>query len=743
MLLYSVLQHCEFQLIDIPRFCYHDQLSLAGNCRLCLVESSTSIKPILSCATEVSADLEIFTTSLLVKQAREYMLEFLLINHPLDCPICDQGGECDLQDLTVVYGSDQSKYAEAKRGVKSFFFGPLVKVVMTRCIQCTRCVRFFDEIVGQTFLGTAGRGSSNSITPYVNIDISYLSSHNVGRQIFDFTSEITGNVIDVCPVGALTVKPSAYMLRIWEVVATETIDILDSVCSNIRIETSGSNILRILPRLNAIINNEWITDKIRFCALGLANARLFVPSIRDEPWAAYYTIAAGVDYSFDIKHINCSIINTDRYTHISWNKAYSFFVFGIMTHVANSIDNFMHSFFSYAGALLNTFSFFLFKYLCTVLGLSNINTHVCTDVDLRLAYLFSDNLSSIFNSCNVFFLLAVNIKKESPMLNVRIANRLVNKNTIMRVGYIGTNMFTKHKARHIGITSYSLFRFFSGAFSFCTNVYTNMQQAACVVGRAVSTALYNLVGCYSYFKACNVLQLHSGDIARSELCISAAYTARTFFSKIGMQLLGAYNAVGRLSFGLFVGIEEWEVEYSIRNNLINAFSVYVGHHVSTYSVISYALLLPSCSFNEEHGIYINCFGVAQRTISAVKNKHTYATSVIIYGLLRFVLRRVLLTYMSATIVYTVNYMLRIFHIYVPHLFNYINDFYVCKQLLHASKRFCIIRNLIYVLTVRSNFSTDVITRHNSLFFENGNIDSTESATFYTVKKVRINYEDYN
>lgn len=210
---YNVLQHCDRYGIQLPRFCYHDHLSIAGNCRMCLVESGSSVKPILACSTEVTHDLEIYTTSLLVKQAREQMLEFLLINHPLDCPICDQGGECDLQDLTYVYGSDRSRYSESKRVVSQFYFGPLIKVIMTRCIQCTRCVRFFDEFIGVPLLGSTGRGTSNTITPYLNVQTLFRTYSGTGRHVVNTSLEIVGNVADICPVGALTVRPGSYMLR--------------------------------------------------------------------------------------------------------------------------------------------------------------------------------------------------------------------------------------------------------------------------------------------------------------------------------------------------------------------------------------------------------------------------------------------------------------------------------------------------------------------------------------------------
>ena len=243
---YSILQHCELAGIDIPRFCYHDQLSIAGNCRMCLVETSTSEKLIISCAAEPVNNLEIFTNTALVQQARESVLEFLLINHPLDCPICDQGGECDLQDISYSFGSDSSRFEYDKRVVSDKNFGPLVKSVMTRCIHCTRCVRFFDEVVGYSIVGTLGRG--------YNSEIGTFSSDSVNLGFLN--TEIIGNVIDLCPVGALTSKPYSFTARPWEIVSTESIDVLDSLCSNIRIDCSGYKIMRVLPRLNTLINTE-------------------------------------------------------------------------------------------------------------------------------------------------------------------------------------------------------------------------------------------------------------------------------------------------------------------------------------------------------------------------------------------------------------------------------------------------------------------------------------------------------
>ena len=261
----NVLQTCELAGIEIPRFCYHDRLSIAGNCRMCLVEMENSPKPIASCAMPASEGMIIKTNSNLVKDARKGVMEFLLINHPLDCPICDQGGECDLQDQAMFYGFDKSSYKENKRAVKNKYIGPLISTIMTRCIHCTRCVRFATEIAGVDDLGLLGRGENAEITSYLEKSIE---------------SELSGNMIDLCPVGALTSKPYEFQARPWELNKTETIDVFDAVGSNIRVDSIGKKVLRVLPRLNEEINEEWINDKTRFAIDGLHKQRLDKPYIR-------------------------------------------------------------------------------------------------------------------------------------------------------------------------------------------------------------------------------------------------------------------------------------------------------------------------------------------------------------------------------------------------------------------------------------------------------------------------------
>src|SRR5437899_11063953 len=261
----TILQACQQAGIEIPHFCYHERLNIAGNCRMCLVEVERSPKPVASCAMPVADGNVILTQSDKARKARHGVMEMLLINHPLDCPICDQGGECDLQDQAMAYGFDRGRYEENKRAVRDKDFGPLVATSMNRCIHCTRCIRFATEIAGVEELGATGRGESMEIGTYVEKAL---------------TSELSGNIIDLCPVGALTSKPYAFVARPWELRKTESVDALDAVGSNIRIDARGAQVLRVLPRLNEEINEEWISDKTRFAHDGLIHRRLDRPYVR-------------------------------------------------------------------------------------------------------------------------------------------------------------------------------------------------------------------------------------------------------------------------------------------------------------------------------------------------------------------------------------------------------------------------------------------------------------------------------
>ncbi len=372
----NVLQACEAAGKEIPRFCYHDRLSVAGNCRMCLVEiEKAPPKPISSCSWPVADGMVVHTDTPMVRNARRGVMEFLLINHPLDCPICDQGGECDLQDQAMGYGSDHSRYHENKRAVKDKDLGPLVKTVMTRCIHCTRCIRFITEVAGVPELGATARGESMEVGTYVEKALS---------------SELSGNIIDLCPVGALTSKPYAFVARSWELNKTDSIDVLDAVGTNIRVDARGPEVLRILPRTNEDVNEEWLADKSRFAMDGLKRRRL------DHPW---------------VRH-------DGKLRPASWHEAFAAIAAKTNGLAGSRIG-------AIAGDLCDAESMLALKDLMTALGSANLDCRqdgAALDATRRDFYTFNSSIAGI-EEADAILLIGTNPRKEAPVLNARIRKR--------------------------------------------------------------------------------------------------------------------------------------------------------------------------------------------------------------------------------------------------------------------------------------------------------------------------------
>ncbi len=371
----SVLQACEQAGAEVPRFCYHERLSIAGNCRMCLVEVEKAPKPIASCAYPVADGMVVKTDSPMVRKARRGVMEFLLINHPLDCPICDQGGECDLQDQAYGYGMDHSRYAENKRVVKDKYLGPIVKTVMTRCIACTRCVRFATEVAGVPELGATARGENMEITTYVE------------RAL---TSELSGNLVDICPVGALTSKPYAFVARPWELTKTDSIDVHDALGSNIRVDARGPEVLRVLPRTNDAVNEEWLGDKSRHATDGLKRRRL------DRPW----------------------VRREGRLMQASWGEAFAAIAQRLQGLPGERIG-------AVAGDLCDAESMLALKLLMGSLGSTNLDCRqdgAALDGSRRDLYLFNSTVEGI-DDADALLLVGCNPRHEAPVLNARIRRR--------------------------------------------------------------------------------------------------------------------------------------------------------------------------------------------------------------------------------------------------------------------------------------------------------------------------------
>jgi len=387
----TVLQACEKAGVEIPRFCYHEKLSIAGNCRMCLVEMEKSPKPIASCAMPAAEGMVIKTNTPKIEKSRKGVMEFLLANHPLDCPVCDQGGECDLQDQSMFYGIDKSRFKENKRAVPDKNMGPLIKTQMTRCIHCTRCIRFATEIAGVPELGAIGRGEDMQITTYLEKSIQ---------------SELSGNVIDLCPVGALTSKPYVFEARPWELKKTETIDVMDAVGSNIRVDTYDWEVKRVLPVINEDINEEWISDKTRYACDGLLNQRL------DTPYIKYNNNFEKASWDEVFKIIKSKIQNTDK----------------------DKIAGFV-------GDLTNMEASYIFKeFLERTIDTKNYESRsfdMFIDSSKRENYLFNSTINGIEES-DFILLIGTNPRFEATMLNARIRKAyLKNKVKIVSLNDVG------------------------------------------------------------------------------------------------------------------------------------------------------------------------------------------------------------------------------------------------------------------------------------------------------------------
>src|SRR6516225_12375150 len=386
----TILQACEHAGIEVAHFCYHERLAIAGNCRMCLVEVEKSPKPIASCAMPVTDGMVVHTKSAKAVKAQKGVMEFLLINHPLDCPICDQGGECDLQDQAMAYGFDRSRFEENKRAVRDKDFGPLVKTEMTRCIHCTRCIRFLTEIAGVEELGATGRGEDMEISTYIERALG---------------SELSANIIDLCPVGALTSKPYAFVARPWELQKTESVDVLDAVGSSIRIDSRGSQVLRVLPRLNEVVNEEWISDKTRFATDGLVRGRLDRPYIRRD----------------------------GRLCEVEWREALDLVADRLRAVPGERVA-------AIAGDLCDAESMFAVKELLSELGAVSLDCRqdgAKLDPHSRAGYLFNTTIAGI-ERADACLLVGTNPRWEAPLVNARLRKRFLQGN--FRVAAIGPTL---------------------------------------------------------------------------------------------------------------------------------------------------------------------------------------------------------------------------------------------------------------------------------------------------------------
>ena len=562
----TAMQVAELAGEEIPKFCYHERLSIAGNCRMCLVEVKPGPpKPQASCALPAADGQEIFTNTPMVKKARQGVLEFLLINHPLDCPICDQGGECDLQDETMGYGRDDSRYVENKRAVEEKFMGPLIKTVMTRCIQCTRCVRFASEIAGTPEIGMISRGEDAEITTYLEAAV---------------TSELSGNLADICPVGALTHKPWAFNYRSWELKKTDSIDVMDALGSAIRIDARGAEVMRVLPRVNEDINEEWISDKTRHACDGLMRQRLDRPyvrrngSLQPATWAEAFAAVAG----------RMSATAPDK--------------IGVI-----------------AGDLQDAESMKAAKDLFTALGVKSLDCRqdgAKLGTASRASYLFNTTIMGL-EACDALLLVGTNPRHEAPLVNARIRKMWLQDK--MKVGVVGAALDLNYDYEYLGAGPASLGKVAKSGFG---DVLKNAKNPAIIVGQgalaradgaAVLAAVAKLAADFGMVKdgwnGFNVLHTAAGRVGGLDMGFVPA--------EGGKDVAGMVEAAGSGALEVLFLLGADEIDTA---KLGKAFVVYLGSHGDAGAARA-DVILPGAAYTEKPGLYVNTEGRVQMAARAV------------------------------------------------------------------------------------------------------------------------------
>jgi NADH-quinone oxidoreductase subunit G len=555
---YTLLQACEAAGAEVPRFCFHERLSIAGNCRMCLVELVGSPKPVASCAWGVrdcrpgpkGEPPEVKTRSPMVKKAREGVMEFLLINHPLDCPICDQGGECDLQDQAMAYGVDTSRFHENKRAVEDKYLGALVKTSMNRCIQCTRCVRFATEVAGVPELGATGRGEDMEITTYLEQAM---------------VSELQGNVVDLCPVGALTAKPYAFAARPWELSKTESIDVNDAVGSAIRVDCRGREVMRILPRVNEDVNEEWISDKTRHVVDGLRVQRLDQPYVRQG----------------------------GRLRPASWSQAFAAIAARLLAAPRGRVG-------AIAGDLCAVEEMYALKDLMVRLGSANFDCRQDgTALDPkwgRASYLFNATIAGI-DHADRLMIIGANPRKEAPVLNARIRKRW--RTGAIKIGVIGEHADLTYDYAYLGAGTESLARFLD-------HPPASLKRQIWLIGQGALTRSDGAAVLSAVAKAA----VATGALAEDWNGFSVLHTAaaRVGGLDIGFVpgeggLAAAAMADGGVDVLFLLGADEIEVEPG-------PFVVYIGTH-GDRGAHRADVILPGAAYTEKSGLYVNTEGRVQ------------------------------------------------------------------------------------------------------------------------------------
>jgi len=563
----TIMQAADQLGIEIPRFCYHERLAIAGNCRMCLVEVEKAPKPVASCAMPVNDGMVVKTNTAAILKARKGVMEFLLINHPLDCPICDQGGECDLQDEAIAYGGDRGRYQEEKRAVQEKSYGPLVKPTMTRCIHCTRCIRFVQDVAGVPEIGGVFRGEHLEVGTYVEKVL---------------TSELSGNIIDLCPVGALTNKPYSYTARSWELKKTESIDVFDAVGASIRVDTRGNQVMRVLPRTNDDVNEEWLADKSRFAIDGLLRQRLDKPYVRKD----------------------------GKLVPASWSEALAAVAAKLKGAAGNKIA-------AIAGDMADAEAMVALKDLFTKLGSANLDCRqdgAKIGTGPRGSYIFNTGIAGI-EEADALLIIGSNPRKEAPVLNARIRKRYIKGR--FQVGVVGPKTNLTYKHQHLGDTAEVLAAIANGSHPFA-EVLKSAAKPMLIIGQGALTR-------------------HDGDILLGLARKVAETTGMVIEGWNGFNVLHTAAArVGGLDVGfvpgsggrdveaILSGTEKGEIDlvYLLgadeidTDRLGKAFVVYQGSHGDAGAHRA-DVILPGAAYTEKDATFVNTEGRVQQTRLAV------------------------------------------------------------------------------------------------------------------------------
>jgi len=563
----TIIQAADQLGIEIPRFCYHERLAIAGNCRMCLVEVEKMPKPVASCAQPVGEGMVVKTNTAVVRKARQGVMEFLLLNHPLDCPICDQGGECDLQDQAMAYGGDRGRCQEGKRAVPDKDYGPLVQTMMTRCIQCTRCVRFISEVAGTPVLGGLGRGEHLEITRYVGAAVS---------------SELSGNLIDLCPVGALTNKPASFTYRSWELKKTESIDAMDALGASIRVDTRGNEVIRVLPRINEDVNEEWLSDRSRFAVDGLKRQRLDRPYVRKD----------------------------GRLVAVSWAKA-----FAAIAAKVKGLDGSKIA--AIAGDQADAEAMVALKDLLTSLGSNNLDCRqdgAKLNASVRASYLFNSTAAGI-ETADALLLIGTNPRKENPVLNARIRKRWQKGGfKVARIGHKGD---LTYKYEHLGDEASVLKDIAEGKHPFF-EVLKKAARPALILGQGALSREDGAV----IIGLARKLADSAGLVKNGWNGFNVLHTAAARVGGLdlgfvpgagGKDVDGIVAAAGKgeISVVFLLGADEVEMK-----GLGEAFVVYQGSHGDAGAHRA-DVILPGAAYTEKSATYVNLEGRPQQTKLAV------------------------------------------------------------------------------------------------------------------------------